>query len=129
MDTKVKKVAEISTGAIAFVIGSMAVHAWTAPAPVHDQLVEAANTAKHALPVKVDDVTTLKDERVDGKRFVYVYEVSIDSIDATTQQAKLTKLVCGNNDLRIGMIKGVSYGYEYWRNGALLSQFTVSSCA
>jgi hypothetical protein len=131
MNTKVQaqKVLGISTGTIAFVLGSIIVRTWMAPAPVHDQLVAAAATAKHGLPVKLDDVTTYRDVRVEGDRMIYVYDVTLTSIDTPAAQAHVTTDVCANNDMRMSMIKGVSYGYEYWKDGSLLSQFTITSCA
>ena len=79
-----------------------------APAPVHDQLVASAATAKHGLPVTIDDATTERDVRVEGNRIVYVYDVTFASMD-TAAQSILTQRVCANNDMRKGMIQGVSY--------------------
>jgi hypothetical protein len=126
---KVLKVAGISTGAIAFVLGTVIVHTWMAPAPVHDQLVAQANTAKAGLPVKVDDVTVYRDVRVNGNRMTYVYDVTLDSIDTPKLQANVTKNFCAEKDIRLSLIMGATFGFEYWRSGALLSQFAITSCA
>jgi hypothetical protein len=130
MNTKVQaqKVLGISTGTIAFVLGTIIVRTWMAPAPVHDQLVASAVTIKHGLPVKIDDVTIQRDVRVEGNRMVYVYDVTFASMN-TEAQSILTQRVCASNDMRKAMIQGVSYGYEYWNAGSLIGQFTVTSCA
>jgi FlaA1/EpsC-like NDP-sugar epimerase len=122
--SKAQKVAIISTGAIAFAL----VRWWMAPAPVHDQLVAAAATAKRDLPVKIDDVTTYRDVRVEGNRMIYIYDVTLNSIDTPTAQANLTKAFYAEDSMRKGIIAGVSYSYEYWNAGKLLSQFTITSC-
>jgi hypothetical protein len=123
-----QRVLAISTGTIALVLGTIIVRTWMAPAPVHDQLVEAAATIKHGLPIKADDETTQRDVRVEGNRLIYVYDVTFSSMNAEAQSI-LTQRVCASNDMRKAITQGVSYGYEYWNAGSRIGEFTVTSCA
>ena len=92
MKANAGKLLGISSGTIAFVLGSIIVRTWMAPASVHDQLVASAATAKPGLPVKIDDTTTERDVRVEGNRIVYVYDVTFASMN-TAAQSILTQRV------------------------------------
>jgi hypothetical protein len=60
---------KVLAGPIAFAAAYYAVHTYTASPSIHDQLVKAVAVAKQSLPTKLDDMTTLTDERVDGLKW------------------------------------------------------------
>jgi len=74
--------AKLLGGPIAFAAAYAAVHAWMAPPSLHDQLVTSITQAKQALPMKLDDITTLTDEQVDGLKVTYVYQLDVPQVDA-----------------------------------------------
>jgi clan AA aspartic protease (TIGR02281 family) len=94
--------------------------------PLGDQLAQGVSNDTASLPKKIDDITTLTAERLDGLQMTYVYELNGELSDSA--QARLTNRVCNMPALRDPMAKGVTYRYEYWRAGTLLGGFDIASC-
>ena len=120
---------KIASGAGGFVAGHAIV---TAMQPsVHDRLVEGTKTVRATLPKRVDDVTVLTDQHVEGNQLTFVYDTSADMANADTSlvQGELTRRVCGEPSMRRTIENsGVSYRYEYWRSGQLVGHFEITSC-
>jgi hypothetical protein len=111
-------------GAVAFLTAAIVVYPFLTP--LRDQLAQEVNNDNASLPKKVDDITTLKAERVNGLQVTYVYELNGELSDSA--QASLTNRVCNVPGMRDAMAKGVTYRYEYWNAGKLLGGFNVASC-
>ena len=86
--------------------------------PVEEQLREAAVGLKESLPKQIDQVTTLTDVRVDGRTFVYSYDITRRDTSDDQYKSFLTKntipKVCANPRMR-ELIDSydVIYRYEY----------------
>lgn len=121
---------KVLAGPIAFAAAYYAVHTYMASPSIHDQLVKAVAVAKQSLPMKLDDVTTLTDERVDGLTWTYVNEVTVDpaAVDNSAKAglaAEVTKKFCASEAMKKSMLQGVSYRYEYWHSGQHVTGFDV----
>jgi len=112
------------------------VGALVAPAParadesLHDTLVKQVAEMKTRLPRLVDDVTTLRDIKVEDLKTIYVAEIRAGyEIDVKSQQDEVTRKFCASTARKAQY--GASYRFEYWSAGAdsqLLGAFEIHSC-
>jgi hypothetical protein len=97
------------------------------------KLTKAVNEIKHALPKKVDQLTTLIDVWHVGKEVTYLYELDVGSRQipsnfVTVARKAIVPKVCGSS-MRDGLVnEGVSYVYRYNLPGsATVASFTVTA--
>lgn len=96
---------------------------------------ESARVIGSQLPLRVDEITTLRSVVADGPELTYLNDVEVDAAGLTGEQSaaliETTRAyVCGQPLMRAAVSAGSSYRYIWFdRTGAEFNRMTIERCA
>lgn len=96
---------------------------------------ESARAISGQLPLRIDEITTLRSVAADGPELTYLNDVEVDaaglSADQNEDLIETTRAyVCGQPLMRAAVSAGSSYRYIWFdRTGAEFNRLTIERCA
>jgi hypothetical protein len=96
---------------------------------------ESARLISSRLPLRIDEITTLRSVAADGPQLTYFSDVEVDAAGLTeAESAALVETtrgyVCGQPAMRAAVSVGSSYRYIWFdRTGAEFNRLTIERCA
>lgn len=96
---------------------------------------ESARVLNAQLPLRIDEITTLRSVAADGPELTYLNDVEVDAAGLTAAQSAALiettrNYVCSQPLMRAAVTAGASYRYIWLdRSGAEFNRMTIERCA